>query len=109
MQGKKLDLQCRRQPWSNRIEMAILSTETIGGSRFGYVGKVVFHKIEEGQMVDDNDVIPMKNEEAQQLMDELWRCGLRPTEGAGSAGQMAATERHLADMRKIAFKFIEGE
>ncbi|HPR89724.1 MAG TPA: hypothetical protein PL181_17060 [bacterium] len=41
--------------------------------------------------------------EAQQLMDELWRCGLRPSEGSGSAGMMKATQDHLNDMRKIAF------
>lgn len=40
----------------------------------------------------------------QQLIDELWRCGLRPTEGTGSAGAMAAVERHLEDMRRLAFK-----
>lgn len=40
---------------------------------------------------------------AQMLMDELWRCGLRPTEGTGSAGSLAATERHLADMRRLVF------
>ena len=39
--------------------------------------------------------------DAQQLMDELWHCGLRPSEGTGSAGSLAATERHLNDMRKI--------
>lgn len=32
---------------------------------------------------------------AQNLMDSLWNCGLRPTEGKGSAGALAATERHL--------------
>lgn len=32
---------------------------------------------------------------AQLLMDDLWRCGIRPSEGAGSAGHAAATERHL--------------
>lgn len=42
-------------------------------------------------------------DEAQQLMDELWYCGLRPSEGTGSAGSLAATERHLQDMRDIAF------
>ncbi|HLP07915.1 MAG TPA: hypothetical protein VK178_07095 [Opitutaceae bacterium] len=42
-------------------------------------------------------------EEAQQFMDELWRVGIRPTEGAGSVGQMAATTRHLEDMRAVAF------
>lgn len=43
----------------------------------------------------------LRMEEAQRLMDQLWDCGLRPTEGTGSAGAMAATQRHLEDMRKL--------
>jgi hypothetical protein len=39
---------------------------------------------------------------AQRLMDGLWDAGVRPTAGAGSAGQMAAVEAHLEDMRLIA-------
>ena len=46
----------------------------------------------------------LHNEQAQQFMDELWRAGFRPTEGSGSAGSLAATERHLADMRALVFK-----
>lgn len=45
--------------------------------------------------------------DAQQLMDQLWHCGLRPTEGTGSAGSLAATERHLADMRKLAMHALK--
>lgn len=41
---------------------------------------------------------------AQVLMDDLWVCGLRPTEGKGSAGALAATERHLKDLQKIVFE-----
>lgn len=41
---------------------------------------------------------------AQALMDELWQCGLRPTEGTGSAGAMAAVQAHLADLQKLVFK-----
>lgn len=44
---------------------------------------------------------------AQQLMDELWRCGLRPSEGTGSAGALAATERHLKDMQDISRKLMD--
>lgn len=40
---------------------------------------------------------------AQSLMDQLWNCGFRPSEGTGSAGSLAATEKHLADMRAITF------
>lgn len=46
-------------------------------------------------------------DEAQNLVDELWRCGIRPTEGAGSAGSMQATERHLKDMQNIAFRLLD--
>ena len=43
-------------------------------------------------------------EEAQQLTDALWEAGARPTNGAGSTGQLAATEYHLEDMRRLVFR-----
>lgn len=55
---------------------------------------------DEGSMIDPS--FRLAPDEAQGLMDRLWTLGLRPTEGAGSAGSLAATERHLADMREIA-------
>lgn len=47
--------------------------------------------------------------EAQALMDSLWDAGLRPTEGSGSAGALAATQEHLKDMRRIAFELLNCE
>ena len=41
---------------------------------------------------------------AQSLMDQLWACGVRPTEGRGSAGALAATQQHLEDMRRLVFE-----
>jgi hypothetical protein len=46
----------------------------------------------------------LRYEEAQALMDSLWTCGLRPSEGSGSAGAMAATQKHLEDMRTLVFQ-----
>lgn len=40
---------------------------------------------------------------AQMLMDELWRCGLRPTEARGGDQAFEAQRRHLEDMRVIVF------
>jgi hypothetical protein len=37
----------------------------------------------------------MDKEGPQFLMDALWRLGIRPKEGHGSTGQLAATEQHL--------------
>ena len=46
-------------------------------------------------------------ESAQRLMDELWNVGLRPSEGTGSAGSLAATQRHLNDIRAIVSKTLQ--
>jgi hypothetical protein len=57
-------------------------------------------------------MVTLTGAEAQNLMDELWKVGIRPTEGTGSAGSLAATQRHLDDMRRIAFHALnvpEGE
>lgn len=48
-----------------------------------------------------NPTFQLEVEEAQGLMDELWNIGFRPTEGTGSAGSLAATQRHLDDFRCI--------
>ena len=40
---------------------------------------------------------------AQQLADDLYRCGVRPTEAAGSAGSMFAVQEHLKDLRRMLF------
>jgi hypothetical protein len=58
--------------------------------------------VDEGNIVEPT--LRIRNDEAQELMDALWDAGLRPTEGTGSAGSLAATERHLADMRAIVAK-----
>ncbi len=39
-------------------------------------------------------------EAAQALMDSLWNCGLRPAEAQ-------ATESHVDDLRRIAFKLLK--
>lgn len=41
-------------------------------------------------LVLPSDAITIKRDAAQELMDRLWTCGLRPSEGTGSAGQASA-------------------
>lgn len=65
------------------------------------VSDLTFTRIEPGHMLFPS--LRIDNDAAQALMDGLWECGIRPTAGAGTAGAMAATERHLADMRRLAF------
>lgn len=48
--------------------------------------------------------LSLQPEQAQALMDSLWDAGLRPSEGSGSAGALAATQTHLQDMRRLVFE-----
>lgn len=49
----------------------------------------------------DQPLFSLDPTEAQRLMDELWHLGIRPTEGHGSTGQLAATEKHLNHLERL--------
>lgn len=65
---------------------------------------VIFEAIPQDDFVARPPTISITNDGVQRLMDELWAMGFRPTSGVGSVGQLAATERHLSDMRHLVFK-----
>lgn len=46
----------------------------------------------------------LQPEQAQSLIDALYDAGLRPSQAAGSSGQLEAVKYHLEDMRKLALK-----
>lgn len=48
--------------------------------------------------------IRMGNNVLQELMNELWREGLRPADDVGSVGELKSTKYHLEDMRKLVFE-----
>lgn len=92
-----------REPWADAIAIALFR-EDQHGNRYA-AEPVEFSKVERGVMVEP--AIRLKWDEAQRLVDELWACGIRPSQGIGSAGQLGATEKHLADMQKIATKLLD--
>lgn len=73
----------------------------------GYAGRMVFEKKPDHQILDA--FLRIDHSSAQVLMDDLWQAGLRPSEGSGSAGSLKATENHLKDMQRIAFKLLGDE
>lgn len=97
MKGK-IEIWCQREPFCSDISLLV----TRNDKRSRAVGDPVTmrEQVEAGLMSDPT--MTLTNSEAQHLMDQLWNCGLRPSEGSGSAGSLAATERHLADMRHVA-------
>ena len=98
------ELMARREDWSDGISI-YMRQRTVGVSD-AVALPVTMKQRDPGLLVEP--MLRLGIQGAQQLMDELWQCGLRPTEGTGSAGSLAATERHLGDMQKIALGLLKA-
>jgi hypothetical protein len=93
-----------REPWMDSIAIALIQ-EDHHGNRYA-AEPVEFSKVDRGARTEPT--IRLQWEDAQRLVDELWACGIRPSQGIGSAGQLGATEKHLADMQKIAIGALKA-
>ena len=93
----KTFIRAQSAPWRSAVEIYIRDRD--GKTR---VKDIVLERMEEGVLAAPS--FTLDEITAQQLMDDLWHCGLRPTDGAGTAGAMRAVERHLEDMRTLVFK-----
>ncbi|MFZ6654068.1 hypothetical protein [Undibacterium sp. TJN19] len=98
-----LRTSCQLQPWSRAIHLRLAYRQA---GKLQAAHALHFSEVEDGQHIEP--ALCLQYEEAQNLMDELWTCGLRPSEGTGSAGALAATEKHLKDMQAVAFKLLDG-
>lgn len=98
-----LELMARRDDWADGVAIYMRKRTADGDS---VASSVLMTPHEIGTRVDP--MLHLSIHEAQQLVDELWQCGLRPSEGSGSAGAMAATQKHLEDMRTLVFKKQES-
>ena len=90
-------LRAHAAPWHEGVNLLVRHAL----HRNAMVSRVVFEDVEDG--VSAGPTFWLSLQDAQTLMDDLWQSGLRPTEGAGSAGAMAAQRRHLDDMRTLLF------
>lgn len=92
-------IRAQMQDWTGHINIAGWLR---GDGRTSVAAPLTMNALQEGGYIEP--FARLTPEAAQELMDDLWRCGLRPSEGSGSAGALAATQRHLEDMRTLVFK-----
>lgn len=84
--------------WSDTVELRIAVTNG-GGTHVAQ--PLVYDKHTTGEIVEP--FLRLGREDAQTLIDALYSTGLRPSQSAGSAGQLSSTQYHLEDMRKLVF------
>ncbi len=105
MKSRRL-FRARRDDWGGGISIAIGERNGAGDIAFT-AAPITFVPIQPNELIQD--WIELSRDDAQAIVDELWSCGIRPSEGTGSAGSLAATERHLADMRRLAFGALRAK
>ena len=76
----------------------------IKNSTNAIVTGLVYTKLEPGSFISTEPPIMLKEQEAQELMDQLYAIGIRPAGARGSLGQLDAVKYHLEDLRKLVFK-----
>lgn len=91
-----------RKPWQRGIALHMVQRMPDGAT--AVATNVTMQTVAPDAGDEARPFMQLRDGEAQQLMDELWRSGYRPSEGSGSAGSLAATERHLDDMRRLVFE-----
>lgn len=95
-------VRAKAAPWANSIEIAAFGKLPSGDTK---AAVVQWQTISEAAELPT--LLALSIIQAQVLMDDLWNAGIRPTEGAGTAGAMRAAERHIEDLRTIAFRLLE--
>ena len=99
-----LFIRAQREIWNDTIALNF-AEKLLDDKKIGIANPVTFTK-QDKDTVFAKPCIRLNQTAAQRLMDELWSCGVRPSEGTGSAGSLAATERHLQDMKTIAMGLV---
>ena len=95
-----MEIRAQNGDWYDGIAFSMGQKKQDGS--FGIVKNLVLEEYKIGEIIEPS--FRLERKEAQLLMDDLWHCGIRPTEKVGTVGQLKATESHLKDMREIAFK-----
>jgi hypothetical protein len=99
----KLTISARLENFGRRIRLYGFAERQ--GQSSGHANQLTFRPDIEGQVAESFAALDAT--EAQALMDDLWTCGVRPTEAAGSAGQAAAMQRHIDDLRAVLFTTLK--
>lgn len=106
METGMIEIRAERMPFGRGVDLYVGEFDMYG-QMIKIAEPVVMRRHDECSNAEPT--ISLRNNSAQMLMDELWRCGLRPSEGSGSAGSLAATERHLKDMQAIAIGLLRKD
>ncbi len=99
------------QKWHAQYNIARGGYELMGfeerdGRRMVMRGEITVTDYEPGSYISE-PTLTFTEDEAQQIMNELWNTGLRPKNGAGAVAHTESLQAHLEDLRTVAFHALK--
>lgn len=104
MNQLETEVRAHKDPWSKTVKVAVLAYDY--QAKKCYVAELL-KMVEFPECTSPKPTFDMTGGQAQRLMDDLWDCGIRPSEGSGSAGQLVSIQAHLKDMQTLTFKLVD--
>lgn len=99
---RRIEVYAENRNYGRRVALTLLGHERRDGlDPTHIVAPVQFVPIEDPGAIYESTV-EIDSRDAQQLMDALWSCGIRPTARFASDDALPALRAHLADMQRIA-------
>ena len=103
----KPELRVAAEPVHIRRAVRIYFYEELPENRVAVLTNLEFTTVERSAILGvDYKPLEIPRQTAQELMDALWNCGLRPSEGSGSADALRAVERNREDLKEIVDKLL---
>lgn len=96
----KILFQVERQLWNDAIAIRIGARNTVTGD-VSIARNIVFEKIAKGAIMQDSESLSLTRAEATELMDELWRAGVRPAGMVESDSERAALKSHISESASV--------
>jgi len=100
-----IELRAKNKHWYDGVELYARMRSAQG--EYAVALPLEFKLCDPG--IVSQPIATLSRNEAQTLMNDLWHCGYRPSNGEGSVGQLRATQRHLEDMRRLVFEGQESD
>lgn len=100
----KLELRGYYRIWNDDYAFFLGRAE---GGRRSIARDFTFEDVNVG--INPEPSFALDHDMAQQLVNQLWDAGIRPSQGKQSEGVTAAQGRHLEDMRAITFAKLNVE
>jgi len=100
-----MEMRAQPQSWWGGIELYVRAQAPDGDGHY-YIKDVIIERLDFNSPIQP-PTLKLSKRNAQVLMDDLWASGIRPSEKRDIGGALRATENHLGDMQRIAFRLLE--